>query len=277
VRGSNELRISALGDGSDYAPFLDHAGVAALNIGFGGESGGGVYHSIYDDFYWYTHFSDTKFVYGRALAQLGGSAVMRMADADLIPLSFGDAADTVARYVKEVESLLKTEQDKQTEVNRELDEGVYDAVSDPEHPTLAPKREEIPPFVNFAPLENGSAAMKRSADHFEKALSKAQEHGGAAYANSSIQQLNQKLIDAERGFLDENGLPERPWFKNQIYAPGAYTGYGVKTLPAVRESIEQKKWQQADQGSEIIGRVLEHEASMIEDAAKQLETMEQAK
>ena len=277
LRRSNELRIGALGDGSDYASFLDHAGVAALNIGFGGEGGGGVYHSIYDDFYWYTHFSDTKFVYGRALAQLGGSAVMRMADADLIPLSFGDAADTVARYVKEVETLLKTEQDKQTELNRELDEGVYDAVSDPEHPTVAPKHEDVPPFINFAPLENGSAAMKRSADHFEKALTKAQEHGGAAYSSSTIQQLNQKLIEAERGFLDENGLPERPWFKNQIYAPGAYTGYGVKTLPAVRESIEQKKWQQADQGSQTIGRVLEHEAQIIEDAAKQLEGMEQGK
>ena len=277
LRHSSELHISALGDGSDYAPFLDHAGIAALNIGFGGEGGGGVYHSIYDDFYWYTHFSDTKFVYGRALAQLGGSAVMRMADAELIPLSFGDAADTVARYVKEVETLLKTEQDKQAEVNRELGEGAYDAVSDPEHPTVAPKREDIPPFINFAPLENGSAAMKRSSDHFEKALIQAQENGGAAYASSSIQQLNQKLIEAERGFLDENGLPERPWFKNQIYAPGAYTGYGVKTLPAVRESIEQKKWQEADQGSQTIGRVLEHEAQMIEDAAKQLEGMQQGK
>jgi N-acetylated-alpha-linked acidic dipeptidase len=119
--------------------------------------------------------------------------------------------------------------------------------------------------------------MKRSSDHFEKALTQAQEKGGAAYANSSIQQLNQKLIEAERGFLDENGLPERPWFKNQIYAPGAYTGYGVKTLPAVRESIEQKKWQEADQGSQTIGRVLEREAQIIEDAAKQLDAMEQGK
>ncbi|MFL6437494.1 MAG: transferrin receptor-like dimerization domain-containing protein [Terriglobales bacterium] len=277
LRHASELRIGALGDGSDYAPFLDHAGVAALNIGFGGEGGGGVYHSIYDDFYWYTHFADTKFVYGRALAQLGGTAVIRMADADLIPLSFGDSADTIARYVKELETLLKTEQDKQKEVNQELDEGVYRAISDPEHPTVAPKREELPPFINFAPLENGSAAMKRSADHFEKALSKAQERGGAAYSDAAVQQLNQKLLEAERAFLDEQGLPERPWFKNQIYAPGAYTGYGVKTIPAVRESIEQKKWSQAEQGTQTVGKVLQHEADIIEDAAKQLESMDQAK
>ena len=277
LRRAPQLRIGALGDGSDYAPFLDHAGVAALNVGFGGEGGGGVYHSIYDDFYWYTHFADTKFVYGRALAQLAGTAIMRMADADLIPLSFGDSADTIARYVKELETLLKTEQDKQKEVNQQLDEGVYEATSDPEHPTIAPKREELPPFINFAPLENGSAAMKRSADHFEKALAKTQEHGGAAYANNSVQKLNQKLIEAQRAFLDENGLPERPWFKNQIYAPGAYTGYGVKTIPAVREAIEQKKWSQAEQGTQTVGRVLQKEADLIEDAAKQLEALDQGK
>ena len=119
--------------------------------------------------------------------------------------------------------------------------------------------------------------MKRSADHFEKALAKVQERGGAAYSNSAVQKLNQKLIQAERAFLDENGLPERPWFKNQIYAPGAYTGYGVKTLPAVREAIEQKKWSQADQGTQTVGRVLQSEADMIEDAAKQLEALDQAK
>jgi N-acetylated-alpha-linked acidic dipeptidase len=119
--------------------------------------------------------------------------------------------------------------------------------------------------------------MKRSADHFERALAKAQQAGGSAYTNSAVQQLNQKLVEAERGFLDENGLPERPWFKNQIYAPGAYTGYGVKTIPAVRESLEEKKWSQAEQGSQTVGRVLEHEAQLIEEAAKQLESMEGAK
>ncbi len=274
LRHRPDLRIGALGDGSDYAPFLDHAGIAALNLGFGGESGGGVYHSVYDDFYWYTHFGDTKFVYERALAQLVGTAVMRMSDADLIPLSFGDAADTIAKYVKELESLLKTEQEKTKETDQELEEGVFEATSDPERATVPPKREDYPPFMNFAPLENGSAALTRSSDHFEKALAKAQEHGGNAYSNKAVQELNQKLIQSERGYLTEAGLPERPWFKNQIYAPGAYTGYGVKTIPAVREAIEERKWMQAETGAEVVGKVLEHEATMIEDAAKQLESME---
>ncbi|HET9742762.1 MAG TPA: transferrin receptor-like dimerization domain-containing protein [Terriglobales bacterium] len=277
LRTRQDLHIGALGDGSDYTSFLDFAGVAALNIGFGGEGGGGVYHSIYDDFYWYTHFGDTKFVYERALAQLGGTAMMRMADAEMIPLSYGDAADTIAQYVKQIEALLKTEQEKTTETNKQLDEGVFVATSDPEHPTVAPQREQVPPFINFAPLENGSAALKRSSDEFEKALAKAQQQGGTAYANSAVQQLNEKIMQSERGYLDENGLPGRPWFKNQIYAPGAYTGYGVKTIPYVREAIEQKKWTEADEGTQVVGKVLQHEASMIEEAAKKLESMESGK
>jgi N-acetylated-alpha-linked acidic dipeptidase len=273
LRRANELRIAALGSGSDYGSFLDYAGIPALDIRFGGEDGGGVYHSAYDDFYWYTHFSDTKFVYGRALAQVAGTAIMRMADADLIPLSFGDSADTISRYVKEVEALLKTQQDKVRETNQQLDEGAFDAISDPQHPTVAPKREDLPPFINFAPLDNGTTAFKRSAERFEKAFAKAQEHDGAMYTNAGLQQLNQKLMEAERAFIDEGGLPGRPWFKNQIYAPGAYTGYGVKTLPAVRESIEQKKWAEAEQGSQTIGKVLQREAELVEQAAKLLEVL----
>src|SRR5207253_7954220 len=113
--------------------------------------------------------------------------------------------------------------------------------------------------------------------HFEKALAKVQEHGGAAYSSRAVEKLNQRLIESERAFLDENGLLERPWFKNQVYAPGAYTGYGVKTIPAVREAIEQKKWSQAEQGTETVGRVLQREAELIEEAAKQLESLEQTK
>ncbi len=182
LRQRAELRIAPLGDGSDYASFLDHTGVPALNLGFGGEDTGGVYHSIYDDFYWYTHFSDTDFVYGRALAQLAGTAMMRMADADLIPLSFSDSAETIGRYVKELEAQLKKQQEEASERNRELDEGVFAATSDPKKTFIAPPREELPPFINFAPLENGSAAYIKSAAHFERALAKAQSLGGVAYA-----------------------------------------------------------------------------------------------
>src|ERR1700737_1644011 len=96
--GAAELPIPALGSGSDYTAFLQHDGLASLNIGFAGEDGGGIYHSIYDDFYWYTHFSDTDFEYGRALAQTSGTAVMRLADAELLPYDFTDFADTLKKY-----------------------------------------------------------------------------------------------------------------------------------------------------------------------------------
>ncbi len=152
----SELRIGALGDGSDYAPFLDHAGVAALNLGFGGEASGGVYHSIYDDFYWYTHFGDPDFLYEKALAQMVGTTVMRMADADLLPFDPSDSADTIERYVGELKSELKKKQDQVRERNRLIEEGVFTATADPEKQYVPPAIGPVPPYINFAPLENGA-------------------------------------------------------------------------------------------------------------------------
>ncbi|MDT8070986.1 MAG: transferrin receptor-like dimerization domain-containing protein [Terriglobia bacterium] len=273
LRTRTDVRISPLGDGSDYAPFLDHAGVPALNLGFGGEDDGGIYHSIYDDFYWYTHFSDTKFVYGRALAQTAGTAVMRMADAEMIPVSFGDMADTIARYDKEIHELFDKSQSKAKETNTELDEGVFTASSDPLKPLGPPDRADVPPFLNFAPLDNGSAAFTTAAKRFEKALTAAEKNGGETFANASVDKLNQQLIQCWQAFLDERGLADRPYFKNMIYAPGAYTGYGVKTLPAIREALEMKRWAQAEQGAAQVGEVLQNSAKAIEEAANMLEQM----
>src|SRR4029077_7061916 len=125
ARQRADLRIAALGSGSDYTAFLQHDGVASINLGFGGEDGGGIYHSIYDDFYWYTHFSDTDFVYGRALAQTGGTAMRRRADADLLPFEFNDFADTVQTYLKELKTLSQKMQDDIRERNKEIEEGVF--------------------------------------------------------------------------------------------------------------------------------------------------------
>src|SRR6202011_4703560 len=143
IRQRADLRIPALGSGSDYTAFLQHDGVASLNIGFGGEDGGGIYHSIYDDFYWYTHFSDTDFVYGRALAQTGGTAVMRLADADLLPFEFANFADTVETYVKELKALSEKMRDDITERNREVEEGVFSATNDPKKPLVPPASEAV--------------------------------------------------------------------------------------------------------------------------------------
>ena len=274
ARTRTDLRISALGSGSDYTAFLDHFGVASLNLGFGGEGGGsgGVYHSIYDDFYWYTHFDDTDFTYGRALAQVGGTATMRMADADLLPFDFAGFTETVRGYAAEVQKLARDSREGIIERNREIDEGVFAALADPKKPMAAPQKETVPPYLNFAPLENGLAALERTAAQFERALAHASENGGAALASAAMKDANRKLVAVERSLTLEDGLPGRPWFKNQIYAPGFYTGYGVKTLPGVRESIEQKQWQEAERQIARLGKVLENASEAIGGAAVALES-----
>jgi N-acetylated-alpha-linked acidic dipeptidase len=265
VRKRADLRIGALGSGSDYTVFLDHLGVASLNLGFGGEDGGGIYHSVYDDFYWYTHFSDGDFIYGRALAQTAGTAILRFADADLLPYDFINFADTVRRYVDEVQKLWKSKSDEIRERNKEIAEGLFGATTDPHKTLVPPPAEAEPPFLNFAPLENGLVALTRSAERYDKAVQK------AALDKAALQPVNEKLIQIERGLTLPDGLPGRPWFQHQIYAPGLYTGYGVKTLPAVREAIDQKQWKEADAQIVRVGKVLEREAALIDEAAAQLE------
>jgi N-acetylated-alpha-linked acidic dipeptidase len=265
VRKRAELRLGALGSGSDYTVFIDHLGIASLNLGFGGEDGGGIYHSVYDDFYWYTHFSDGDFIFGRALAQAAGTAMMRFADADLLPYDFTNFAETVRRYADEVQKLWKTESDEIRERNKEIAEGAFSAAADPRKTSVPPKVETQPPFLNFAPLENGLAALTHAAERYDKAVQKVK------LDKPGLQPVNEKLVRIERGLTLPDGLPGRPWFQHQIYAPGFYTGYGVKTLPGVREAIEQKHWKEADEQIVRVGKVLETEAALIEDAAAGLE------
>jgi N-acetylated-alpha-linked acidic dipeptidase len=276
IRQRADERIGALGSGSDYTAFLQHDGVASMNIAFGGEDGGGIYHSIYDDFYWYTHFSDTNFQYGRALAQTGGTAILRLADADLLPFEFGDFADTMDTYVKELKTLAQKTQADIQERNREIDEGVFQATDDPKKPLVAPPVETVPPYLNFAPLDNAIGALGRSATEYRKALEKINVNGGSAITAASLSvaslsEVNKLLIESERKLTNAEGLPNRPWFKHQIYAPGFYTGYAAKTMPAVREAIEQKQWKQADAGIVVVAHVLQDEAELISAAAAKLD------
>ncbi len=274
LRDRNDLRIGALGDGSDYTAFLDHAGVAALNMGFGGESDGGVYHSIYDDFFWYTHFGDPSFAYERALAQMAGSTVMRFADADLLPFDPSGSADAVKRYVTELKKELKQQQDEVRERNREIEEGVFTATADPDKQYVPPTKQADPPYLNFAPLENGAEAYNRAAQRYHQAVAKLNDDAGIAWQSPVMSEINTRLLLLERTLTTTQGLKERPWFKHQIYAPGAYTGYAVKTIPAVREAIEEHKWADADENSVIVGQVLMDEASLVDSIAQELEQAE---
>jgi N-acetylated-alpha-linked acidic dipeptidase len=264
------LHIEALGSGSDYSPFLQHAGIASANLGYGGEDEGGIYHSIYDDFYWYTHFSDTNFVYGRALAQTVGTAVMRLADAQLIPFDFTGLSETVNHYAGQLDTLAKHEADSIAELNREVRDGVFSATNDPRRPTIAPDTLALAPHLDFAPLQNGAEALSRAAAAYSQAVTAVEANDGAALATPAIASINTTLVQSERALTSPQGLPGRPWYQHLIYAPGLYTGYGVKTVPAVREAIEQHQWTDADAQIVRVGEVLQAEAALVTRAAQEL-------
>ncbi|MEK7406807.1 MAG: transferrin receptor-like dimerization domain-containing protein [Acidobacteriota bacterium] len=262
ARQRADLRIGAPGSGSDYTAFVHHLGVASLNLGYSGLDGSGIYHSIYDDFYWLSRFSDTDYAYGRALAQTAGTAAMRLAGADLLPFDFTNLADTVRRYLGELQQLLKSKQEEIRERNRQIEEGVFSAIMDPKLPAPLPAIEPAPPHLNFAPLENAVETLTRSAARYQTAAA-----NGAPAAPRSVNKL---LIESERRLTSTEGLRGRPWFKHLIYAPGWYTGYSAKTIPEVREAIEQKRWRDAEAGVVRVAAILEQEAALIDSAAAEL-------
>ena len=270
ARTRADLRIGPMGSGSDYTVFIDHLGVASLDVSYGGEDQGGIYHSIYDDFYWFTHFSDTDFVYGRALAQTVGTMVLRFADADVLPYDFSDFADTIRKYTDELKALLGTNREEIKDRNQNLADGVFNAVSDPRRPTVAPPNEEVPPFINFAPLDNAQGALDRSAERYSKAM-KAFASENTPVSSQALSALNEKLAQAERRLTNPEGLPRRPWYRHLIYAPGFYTGYGAKTLPGVREGIEEKRYLEAEKEITRVSEALLKYVAAIDAAAADLE------
>jgi N-acetylated-alpha-linked acidic dipeptidase len=274
ARSRKDIRIDALGSGSDFTPFLQHAGVPTLNVGFGGEDGGGIYHSIYDSFTWYTRFSDTSFVYGRALAQLAGTMIMRVANADVLPAEFGNLSETTRRYLTEVTTLRETTAKAIDELNTKIAEGAFAHANDPRHPLQAPKGETPAPFLNFAPIQNAADSLERSALRYEKAYDAlaASSGNGAALA-----QVNALLRQTDQVMLIPGGLPKRPWYQHALYAPGYYTGYGVKTMPGVREAIEQKDWALADEQVGKLAAALMREGELVSRAARLLEQATGAK
>ena len=271
AREREDLRISALGSGSDYSSFLDHLGIASLNLGYGGEDEGGIYHSIYDDFYWFTHFSDSSFVYERALAQAAGTAVLRLANADLLPFGFTNLSETVQGYVKDLQSLRDKRAEQIAERNKQIEEGLFKFTSDPRDPVTAPRRQAPAPQLNFAPLLNALDSLNHSASRYETAYGHEVSEGRAGIAKG----VNERLLQAERALTSTEGLKNRPWYVHMLYAPGFYTGYGVKTIPGVREAIEQGQWQDADHEIARAASALEREATLVSGIASTLSAASQ--
>ena len=235
------LRISPLGSGSDYTPFLQHLGLPTLNLGFGGEGGGGSYHSQYDSFDHYTRFGDPGFHYGVALAKVAGRVTLRMASADVLPYRFSGLVDNVKRYLGEVEQLAAEMRSRTERENGLVAADAYRLAADPTRSYVPPEAKDAVPFLNFAPVRNAVAALEEAGAAYDEAVSGAV--AGGALDGGRAEELNVHLKKIEQLLTDDRGLPRRPWFKHQIYAPGFYTGYGVKTLPGIREAIEERDWE----------------------------------
>ncbi len=259
LRSNGDLPIGALGSGSDYSPFLQHLGIAALNIGYGGEDPGGSYHSAYDSFDFYLRFGDPDFKYEIALAQTAGRIMLRCANAEVLPFEFSEFTQTVGKYVKEVMKLAGTMRDETAEANREIRDSTLHWNADPRKTFIVPAPKPPVPYLNFAPLENALSVLEHNTHDIGSLL----EHASDSLSSDRVASLNEILMGFERSLTREKGLPGRPWYVHELYAPGLYTGYGVKTLPAVREAIELRKWGEADSEIETVAGVLTRSADEI--------------
>jgi N-acetylated-alpha-linked acidic dipeptidase len=247
-----EFNLNALGSGSDYSAFLHHLGIPAINIGFSGEDGGGEYHSIYDNFYDYSHFKDPGFKYGVALSKTAGRIVLRLADADLLPFDFQCLCTILNTYASELFDLIKDTRETTATDNKLIQQNYFGLASDPTKHEITPLPKQEVPFLDFSPLQNALVTLQKSADQLTIKLNNVVNSG------KDLQLLNKILYQAEQQLLTSDGLPRRNWYKHSLYAPGFYTGYGVKTMPGVREAIEQRNWKEAQQQINKLGEVIQN-------------------
>jgi N-acetylated-alpha-linked acidic dipeptidase len=261
--GKPNIRMSALGAGSDYSPFLQYLGISSFNIGYGGEGSGGEYHSIYDSYDHFTRFKDPGFVYGSALASTAGRVMMRLANADVIPMNFTSFYNTVNEYVTEIKSMadqMRTDAELEQKMAREK---LYELAADPTLKVAPPILRSEVPYFDFSALDNSLVELRKKAEEFQ-ALSTA----AMGLSADKKKKLNEVLYLAERSLVREEGLPRRKWWKHQIYAPGFYTGYGVKTIPGVRESIEERQWKDAQENIDIVAETIKNYTDRIAEAIK---------
>ena len=250
----SDIRINPLGSGSDYTPFLQHLGIASANIAFGGEGGGGSYHTLYDTYEHYTTWRDPGLVYGVSLAQVAGRATLRLANSQRLPFEFSGFVDNIDLYISELEDLADTMRKDTSKQNNRIADGTYAAALDPTKTIVPPKIKDNVPYFSFSPLKNALAKLKDSVADFESY---------AGMHKQTTQEINNLLYTVERLMIREEGLPGRDWYKHYIYAPGYYTGYGVKTIPAVREAIEQRKYDQVEKQIHSSAEVIENIALRV--------------
>ncbi|HKY54444.1 MAG TPA: transferrin receptor-like dimerization domain-containing protein, partial [Anaerolineales bacterium] len=256
------LKLEALGSGSDYSPFFQHLGIPSLNLGYGGEDGGGEYHSIYDSYDHYVRFKDPKFVYGIVLVKTAGRATLRLANADVLPFDFQAFHSTVTGYLNEVMLLLENMREATEVENRLINNKDYTHAADPTIKFVVPAAKEAVPYLDFSALQNAMSHLQTSSGRFLE-LSRANPK-----PNTNLNTLNKVLYQAEQKLMVQGGLPRRPWYRHSIYSPGYYTGYGVKTLPGIREAIEQRNWKEAQQQIEVVAKAITDYTREVEAATK---------
>jgi N-acetylated-alpha-linked acidic dipeptidase len=253
-----DLRIYPLGSGSDYTPFLQHLGIASVDLGFGGEGDGGSYHTLYDTYEHYTTWRDPGLRYGVALSKVAGRATLRLANAPRLPFEFNGFADNIGLYVTELEELVENMREETERNNGLLEDGAYAVALDPTKALGPPAHEEPVPYFNFAPLKNALERLQKAAAGYEHVMGD---------DSDTSRGLNRLLYTSERLLTREQCLAGRPWYKHHIYAPGFYTGYGVKTIPGVREAIEQREYDAVGTQVALAAEVLSTMAERIETIA----------
>jgi N-acetylated-alpha-linked acidic dipeptidase len=257
---AGRLPLGPLGSGSDYSAFAQHLGIPALNLGFGGEDqSGGSYHSIYDSYYHVMHFDDPGLTYGAALSKVVGRVVLRSATGSRVPAHYSDLASDVSGYIADIQKLAADQREKDRALVDLRREGDFKLASSPTDPTTAPPDEGITPLIDMLPLQNASDHLTRAAAAADAMLAREDKLPPATQAR-----INGALNTIDQLLLDPQGLPGRGWYKNLISAPGMLTGYGAKTLPGVREAVEQRRW---DDARTYVGRT----AAVIEAYANRLD------
>jgi len=245
------LILDAMGSGSDYSSFIQHLGIPSLNLGFGGEDEGGEYHSIYDSYDLYARFKDPGFQYGITLAETAGHAVLRMAQADELPFDYTHLTKTVDSYLQDLIKLMETTRQSTEMENQLIKSGDYAVAEDPAKPFVVPDPKPEVPFLDFSPLQNALKKLGNSVDSLNVVYQNNLKSGAVST------EFNQELYRAEQQLISETGLPRRSWYKHTLYAPGYYTGYGVKTMPGIREAIEQRNWKEVQEQIEVDANVLD--------------------
>lgn len=259
------IKIDALGSGSDFSPFMQHLGIPCLNLGFGGESNGGEYHSAYDSYDMFKRFTDPEMKYEVTIAKTAGRLTLRMANADVLPFHLNDFYTTLNDYNTEVIKQLDDMRTSTEVTNQLIQQKYYAYASDPQKKYVVPAEKENVPYIDFSPLQNAMEKLRSASAAYEASYSNAYK-----LSATELTKLNNSIAQSEQKLLLENGLPQRPWYRHSIYAPGYYTGYGVKTLPGIRESIENRDWKLAQQQITEAAKVITNYTQQVEEIVKML-------